>query len=544
MPAGPGESCLVTVFGDVHYYFSAPTSKPRHHRFSRGSYVYVFHNAGENRAKLEIANHAGTPEQDAFSGYFSNLSRLTYSYKQPTLFTFTVDGASVQGHEQWHLPSYNERNEQKYLYKIHTIDLYLWTEKDASTFLGHLKGVLPADKLDIRDAPPALDLPPEHRDSMSPVVQLLEKTAIGTHFPQRAESTTSAHSLPGPLTPATSIGAATASPAPPPAQAAPMAYNPAAPAAPEPIAHREKTPPPPEDGTGTGLGGAAGYNPIPQTQYANAPSPFSSSNQHTPQHAYFSGPPLQPQPPTTSFAGPPSQSTPPQQSSLVTSFAGPPSQSTPPQRAHSGSLPPPPPPPGSGPSPQQYNPSFAPPPIGQGHPQPTSPPPNQQNFHRQSSFGGPPIQTQYANYSQQQQRAPSFGPGALASPGLPGTPGYGPPQQTQQPPTPSAPPGYSSPGLPPPQAYPSQQQQQQQQTFAYSNYSYSAQQPPTPGYNPHAGYTGDIHNQAYRPTEHEARPQLAAQRQNTSKTGQRLEGKVTQVEAGVGKFMKRLDKLW
>ncbi|KAK3719446.1 hypothetical protein LTR37_004304 [Vermiconidia calcicola] len=544
MPAGPGESCLVTVFGDVHYYFSAPTSKPQHHRFSRGSYVYVFHNAAESRAKLEIANHAGTPEQDAFSGYFSNLSRLTYSYKQPTLFSFAIDGASIQGHEQWHLPSYNERNEQKYLYKIHTIDLYLWTEKDASTFLGHLKGVLPADKLDIRDAPPALDLPPEHRDSMSPVVQLLEKTAIGTHFPQRAESTTSAHSLPGPLTPATSIGAATASPPPPPAQAAPMAYNPAAPAAPEPIAHREKTPPPPEDGTGTGLGG---YNPIPQTQYANAPSPFSSSNQHTPQQAYFSGPPpLQQQAPGMSFAGPPSQSTPPQQPSLVTSFAGPPSQSTPPQRAHSGSLPPPPPPPGSGPSPQQYNPSFAPPPLGQGHSQPTSPPPNQQNFNRQSSFGGPPIQTQYANYPQQ-QRAPSFGPGALASPGLPGTPGYTVPQQSQQPPTPSAPPGYSSPGLPPPQhSYPSQQQQQ---SFAYSNYSYSAQQPPTPGYNPHAGYAGDIHNQAYRPTEYEAnngyggRPQLAAQRQNTSKTGQRLEGKVTQVEAGVGKFMKRLDKL-
>jgi hypothetical protein len=33
-------------------------------------------------------------------------------------------------------------------------------------------------------------------------------------------------------------------------------------------------------------------------------------------------------------------------------------------------------------------------------------------------------------------------------------------------------------------------------------------------------------------------------RENTSETRQRLEGKVTQVEAGVGKFMKRLDKLW
>ena len=38
---------------------------------------------------------------------------------------------------------------------------------------------------------------------------------------------------------------------------APMAYNPAAPPAPEPIAHREKTPPPPDAADGTGLAAAA-----------------------------------------------------------------------------------------------------------------------------------------------------------------------------------------------------------------------------------------------------------------------------------------------
>jgi hypothetical protein len=494
---------------------------------SRGSYLYLFNNATENRGKIEIANHAGTSDQDAFSGYFDHVAQIAYSYKQPTLFTFTVDTARIQGHDQWHIPSYNERNEQKYLYKINTLDIYTWTEKDAATFLGHLKSVLPSNKLEIKDAPAHLQSPAEHRDSMSPVVQQLEKTAIAAQFPPRAESTTSANSLPGPPTPAASASQAAS---PPPAQAAPMAYNPAAPAAPEPIAHREKTPPPPDAGNGTGLANAGKFDGMPQTQYANVPNTFGGSGQPTPQHSYFSS------------GAPPQQQW--RQSSM--SFAGPPTQSPPPNRTGSGvgSLPPPPPPPGSsGSSQPSYNPSFAPPP-GTGHPQPSSPPPNQANFNRQSIYGGSPGQTQYASYPQQ---TPSFGPGAVASPGLPGTPG-------QQPPTPSAPPSYSA-GLPPPppsQYNPAQPQQQQQPgVFAYSNYSYSQQQQPqAAGYNPanpNIGYAGDIHSQAYRPTEAEAMAHgkpAASQNQPQSETRQKFEGKVNQVEAGVGKFMKRLDKLW
>jgi hypothetical protein len=87
--------------------------------------------------------------------------------------------------------------------------------------------------------------------------------------------------------------------------------------------------------------------------------------------------------------------------------------------------------------------------------------------------------------------------------------------------------------------------------FAYSNYSYSQQQQPQQaGYNPanpNIGYAGDIHSQAYRPTEAEAMAHgkpAASQNQPQSETRQKFEGKVNQVEAGVGKFMKRLDKLW
>ena len=498
----------------MHYFFSPPASKPPHHTFDRGSYVYLFHNAAEHKAKLEIANHAGTPDQTAFSG-FLDVARLSYSYNQPTLCTLTIDGGSVQGHDQWHLPNYDEKNEQKYLYKIHTLDLYLWTEKDATALLGHLKAVLPADRQDIKDAPSSLQTPAEHRDSMSPVVQQLEKTAIGAQFPPRTESTVSAHSLPGPPTPATSAGATQS----PPAQPAPMAYNPAAPPAPEPIAHREKTPPPLDDGSGTGLASAARYEAVPQAQYGNVPNTFQSSGQPTPQPAYFSGPPQQQQQP---------------RHPSIASFPGPP-LGTPPQRTQSGSLPLPPPPPAGGPSPSQYTSSFAPPP-GQ---QPTSPPPGQQNFHRQSTFSGPP-QTQYANYNpqQQQQATPSFGPTALASPGMPGG--------QQQPPTPSSPPAYTPAGAPLPQ------QTQQQQIFGYSNYSYTAaqQQPPQ---GPAGAYNGDMHNQVYRPTEAEAgkhgshssasaRPQQQ-QRQN-SETRQKLEGRVRDVEGKVGGYLKKLDKLW
>ena len=186
-------------FADVHYYFNDPSSKPVHHRFSRCSYTYVYHNPNEHRAKLEIANHAGTPEQDAFSGSLGAVKSLVYSYKQPTLFTLTLDQTSIQGQNEWHLGTYDQHNEQKYLYKIHTIDIYLWTEKDATTLLGHLQNIMPLEKLDIRNAPASSKASlAEHRDSMSPVVQQLEKTAIGTHFHPRAESTASVHSFPGP----------------------------------------------------------------------------------------------------------------------------------------------------------------------------------------------------------------------------------------------------------------------------------------------------------------------------------------------------------
>lgn len=497
-------------FADVHYYFNDPSSKPVHHRLSRGSYTYLYHNPAEHRAKLEIANHAGTPEQDAFYGYLGAVRNLRYSHKQPTLFTIALDESLIRSRDEWHLNTYDERNEQKYLYTIHTLDIYLWTEKDAATFLSHLKNTIPSERLQILDAPTSSKTSlAEHRDSMSPVVQQLEKTAIGAHFHPRAESTTSTHSFPGPPASAQSGGVAISPP--PLQQPAPMAYNPAAPSAPEPIAHREKTPPPVDDAQG-GTPSAVGYG---GTQYATVPQGFHPSMQSTPQQSYFSGPPMpqQRQPSYGHLPGPP--------------------QGTPPiaQRTHSGSLPPPPPPPTqSGPSPAQYTPSFGPPPTSQSS-QPASPPPTQTAFNRQSSFGGPPTQ-QFA----------SFGP---QSPGFP---------NQQQPPTPSAPPSYNnhtplnSPGLPP--------QQQAAQIAGYSNYSYSqSQQQAQPGaYNPHGAYAGDVHNQLYTPTEQESAAQLQEKsklpyvpnqdRKDSFSGKYKVHERVDKLDKGVGRFFKKLDSKW
>jgi hypothetical protein len=84
MPPQQGEVSLLTLcvevsctssrlltfssFADVHYYLSPPTHNPPHHRFDKGSYVYLYHNPMRQTGRVEVANHAGTPNQDAFAG--------------------------------------------------------------------------------------------------------------------------------------------------------------------------------------------------------------------------------------------------------------------------------------------------------------------------------------------------------------------------------------------------------------------------------------------------------------------------------------------
>ncbi|KAK3112714.1 hypothetical protein LTR53_010722 [Teratosphaeriaceae sp. CCFEE 6253] len=507
-----------TSFADVHYAFSPPSSgTPQHDRFSKSSYLYLFYNTAARSAKVEIANHAGTPDQDAVSGSL-------------------VDPAAQGDTSQWHLPAYDLRNERKYLYRLWSLSVYLWTEKDAATLLRQLTSLIPAHRLDIRDAPMAASpqsprssaaTPAEHRDTMSPVVQQLERTALVSPVPHRSPAQQRASSVVsgnGPPTPAMSPPAASPQP-----QPQTFGYNPAAPSAPETVTYREKTPPPPDGGAGSGMG----------TQYAGMPSNYqqNNSNQVTPQAAYFAGPPSQT---AGAYAAPPSHAASPAPFNA--------------HRTFSGGLPPPPP---GGPSPQPYAPSFGPPPTG--------PSPGQQSFgppQGQSSFssGGVPGQTQYATYPSQQPHqqsapTPSFGPFATQSPGFPpSTPGY----QSMQPPTPSAPPAYAghtplqSPALPPPPG---------QGGHAYSGYEYSAastSQQAGQYHNPQGAYTGAVHGELYRPTEGEERLGRASHGHGhggsvssqgsgggVAGTGVRpkMEQRVSGVEKKVGGFLKRLDRL-
>jgi len=144
-------------------------------------------------------------------------------------------------HSEWHLPTYDPRNENIYHYKLHSVEIYFWMPKDAVLFVNGIRRVLPPAQVEVLDepGPPPTQAP---APAMSPVVQQLEKTVISDprySSPHTSEQKSQAFSPPP-------ISAVSHSE--PPANFVPMAYNPAAPAAPEAVRHREKTPPPDDDG--------------------------------------------------------------------------------------------------------------------------------------------------------------------------------------------------------------------------------------------------------------------------------------------------------
>ncbi|KAF2663558.1 hypothetical protein BT63DRAFT_484281 [Microthyrium microscopicum] len=534
MPLLQGEVLLLTLYADCHFYFSAPNTKPLHDRFDRRSYVYLYHDALNRRGRLEVANHAGTPDQDAFNGYLDSAD-IEYSYKHPTLFTITVHGRILsnttpvpspqQDVSQWHLPSLDIRNENKYLHKIHTTDLYFWTVEDSGLFLDSLKRVLAPGQLRILDAN---STHPEHRDSMSPVVQQLEKVAIGTPTfaqPPRSNSISTTHTN-NSTVPANGQTPVSPPSSPPVEQQvpgfAPAAYNPAAPAAPEPIAHREKTPPPPDAETGTGLGAAAMHDhPAAmhqQQQYMNNPLQQSFAPQPTggmynpgglsisPQPGMHGGHSISPQP------GIQRANTMGQHPPQPIGIPGPPSAvGMPPQSPYAPSF---------GPPPTAATPSFGPPPtVATGTPQndPNSQfMPQQQHTPVQHATPNQGLQRtntlpfQGTGYPAQQPQyaaapsTPSFGPGAMPSPGIfPGAP------QAAQPFNPTA----------------GQQQ--------VNNYGYGV---------PGQGVQHGMHQQVYIPEGmgENAKPAQAGGGQPAATGG--FEQRMGKVEKGVGRFLKKLDK--
>ncbi|KAF2089163.1 hypothetical protein K490DRAFT_72769 [Saccharata proteae CBS 121410] len=397
MPQQPGEVSLLTLFADVHYFFTHPDSKPSHHRFDKSSYVYLYYNAGERRARIEIANHAGTPEQDAFMGYLDTV-QVYRSHVHPNLFTITVDasrsisgslpGSPVQDTSQWHLPAPDHRNEGKYMFRLHTLDVYFWTTEDANNFLDAMRKTLQPHQLKIVK-PPSTHL--EHKDGMSPVVQKLEQLAVTRGYQHRSNSVSTTQSFPGPPTvPATVDSVIEGSPKSEAGGYMPMAYNPAAPAKPEPIAHREKTPPPIDAESGTGLTSAVHDHP---THYTAPPSQAGHQNPYPQQHQQHQ--PYLPGPPSRQTAG---------------SFPPPPPMAgTPPSHLQRAT---------PNPSTQPYGgQSFAPPPPGALSPYGQTPTPSAMP----PSYSTYP-QQQYANYPQSPgftPQSPGYSTTPLQSPGMP-----------------------------------------------------------------------------------------------------------------------------
>ena len=207
----------------------------------------------------------------------------------------------VQGHEEWHLPTYDPHNQNKYHYKLHSLDIYFWTPQDAAEFVNGIRRVLPVSQCEILDEPGP---PPRHATEVSDVVQQLERAAIDDYVPTPPSTVSQygAPTFPGPPISAVSgVGDPVAPPPPPPQQFVPIPYNPAAPPAPEQIRHREKTPPP-EDGVA---------NPLHQTLAYDAGTPFSPGLAPSglgPLSPGIPPPNLQHPPGVPSFAPPPQQS--------------------------------------------------------------------------------------------------------------------------------------------------------------------------------------------------------------------------------------------
>ncbi|KAL8692731.1 MAG: hypothetical protein Q9218_002290 [Villophora microphyllina] len=528
------EDRLMTVYADVHYYFSAPTPRPLSHRFDKGSYLYLYRNLDNRGGRIEIANNVGKPEQDAFTGgmcdpiaiekeanIMFNLAldtiNVRQSYKHPTLCTVTIDG--FEGHtsttspppqhpeHHWRLPNTDPRNEGKYLFRLHTLDLYFWTDSDATLFMNSIEALLEPQQVEMLDQPAPKST---HQGLMSPVVQKLESVAVedsAYHNGKTRNSKSAAPSFAPPPTASPEHKQETPK-AEDPGSFKPLAYNPAAPPAPEPIKHREKTPPPPEAETeGTGLSAAA-YN-----DRQHAVSPLSRPNQ---------GSLAQPPYPTSSHSS--ALSSPQQHGNPYNAppqFAGLTGMSPVPdgRLGSMSSLPPPPPQaarnssisstqvPSRSPSTQIQAPSSA------TSPQPTfSPPPRNPTVFQPgvnqplaspstqilgNSYVSPPpqplqhLQPQYADYLASRPQQPTQG-------------------QAQQP------------------------------IGGYSGYDYG--QPHHHHHHHHDSNQYDVHSQVYRPTEEEAHHHKHHRPSDGGQPTGKFEQQTGRLDKGVNRFFKKLEK--
>ena len=365
--------------------------------------------------------------------------------------------------------------------KLHTVDLYFWTVNDAARFTDSLKRLLAQRQLDLSETPAAT----EHRDSMSPVVEKLERAAVYSPPHPRTPSALSVRQA--------RLSAQSSSPQvtyPSPystsSQTSIAPYNPAAPAAPEPIAHREKTPPPEDGDAGTGLNATAMHEQGSQASVGSSLVSHSSFQQ-TPQRQAYPGPP--------------------QRSASVQSM--------------------PPPPPTAIPSTTNmyqataasHMPLYS---VPLSLPLPSAP--------AQSSSHGQPHQAHTSAYVQPQSSGHSY-PITLPLQSLKpsGTPG---PPQLYSHATPLHSSGLSQHPLQSPDSQPARS------GYAIGSHSTDSHSPQAQPQHLQAD-TYSVHGQRYQPTQAEASHGHTKQVQ-PSKPGA-FEGGIGRLEKGVGRFLRKLD---
>ena len=442
------------------------------------------------------------------------------SHKHQTLCTIQVDGygshqdetttSASQPEHHWRLPNTDPRNEGKYLFRLHTLDIYFWKPEDADSFVAAAQNKMQPDQVKLLDMPAA---PAAHEQAMSPVVQRLESAAIHDPAYPAGQNRTPGLAPPGTTGPRDGAPRETRRQETPKthdtAAFQPLAYNPAAPAAPEPIKHREKTPPPVDAEDGTGLAGAA------QRDHTQAMSPQSSLSQPPYHQVPHSQGYISPQPPqahTSSLASPAPQaghtSLPPSEqgnrASSVTSFPLPPSKNG------RGSVSP-------------YTPASSTAPPSQS----TQGPASAHSVQAAPSFSAPP------------QEQPPFYRRETNPPESPATEilgnsyvsGVRQPLQHLQPQyasyTPS-PPAHDRPEL----------------IGGYSDYQYGQQQSQQHHHHNAQSNEYDIHSQVYRPTLEEAskhKPSKISTSAAASPSG-RLEQNTGKVDKKVNSFFKKLEK--
>ena len=447
---------------------------------------------------------------------------IRQSHKQPNLCTITVDGFKADPKQpsqnldyHWRLPNTDPRNEGKYLFRLHTLDLYFWKAEDANSFVSCVSKILQKGQIEVLDAPPIQD---PHQAVTSPVVQKLEKVAIQDPAYQNGQTrdsrTGSVAETPASIA-STPQGAARREVphVEDPAAFKPMAYNPAAPPAPEPIRHREKTPPPPDSEQGTGLASAAQHDHAQAFSPMPSPLPIPSQG-HTSRPSYGQSPLSQ------GFSGPPSQFTSPLPQ---TAFSPPPPVSG--QRHSSVSSIPQPPQAGrTTVSPYGSTPSAVS--IPQSHQSATSPQPQQS----MTTFGPPPVDPDVQPYGAEPKlkrtaTAEILGTSYVSSDKQPLQhlqPQYadylGSRPQSQQP-----------------------QAQQQQPPGGYASYDYG-QQPQRHHSHSSQGNEYDVHSQVYRPTEEEAHKHRKHSDAGQGQQPGRLEQRAAKVDKGVNRLFKSFEK--